>query len=136
MFCNLQIGLASLLNSVKIYDGFYHSLGLHVRSVCQVILYNIILCYACFYDLKDLLSIYVLPWSLHTLILSRSIYILQWYNVLVFRMPSASPQQQSWNKPWLLCMTPQQIKMANKVIIENNNNHFSWIDDIEISERK
>ncbi|XP_022286191.2 GPI-anchor transamidase component PIGT-like [Crassostrea virginica] len=33
--CGSKIGLASLLNSVKIYDGFYHSLGLHVRSVCQ-----------------------------------------------------------------------------------------------------
>ena len=65
------------------------------------------------------------------------IAMIYMYNVLVFRMPSASPQQQSWNKPWLLCMTPQQIKMANKVIIENNNNnHFSWIDGIEISERK
>eukprot|EP00105_Crassostrea_gigas_P027835 XP_011449302.1 PREDICTED: GPI transamidase component PIG-T [Crassostrea gigas] len=33
--CGSKIGLASLLNSVKIYDGFYHSLGVHVRSVCQ-----------------------------------------------------------------------------------------------------
>lgn len=38
-FVCLQIGLASLLNSVKIYDGFYHSLGVHVRSVCQVLMH-------------------------------------------------------------------------------------------------
>ncbi|XP_061197051.1 GPI transamidase component PIG-T-like [Saccostrea echinata] len=33
--CESKIGLASLLNSVKLYDGFYHSLGVHVRSICQ-----------------------------------------------------------------------------------------------------
>ncbi|XP_056020312.1 GPI transamidase component PIG-T-like [Ostrea edulis] len=33
--CGSKIGLASLFNSVKVYDGFYHSLGVHIRSVCQ-----------------------------------------------------------------------------------------------------
>ncbi|XP_052817440.1 GPI transamidase component PIG-T-like [Mya arenaria] len=33
--CETQAGLASLFNGVKMYDSSFHSLGLHVRPVCQ-----------------------------------------------------------------------------------------------------
>ncbi|KAL4234028.1 hypothetical protein ACF0H5_005682 [Mactra antiquata] len=33
--CETQVGLSTLFNAVKLYDSSFHSLGLHVRPVCQ-----------------------------------------------------------------------------------------------------
>ncbi|KAL5021161.1 hypothetical protein ScPMuIL_000316 [Solemya velum] len=33
--CGSKTGLASLFNSMKLYDGNYHSLGIHVRPICR-----------------------------------------------------------------------------------------------------